>query len=150
MPSITASYPMSFWRCPRKARLLKGLSSQMSLFPEASFSVPIHRIRIRNSLEPRWLHLVFFHLHLTSRFFPNIHLAFFLLALSGLVALQWSANPSLLRQLDQTNSLIFSTSRYRYTWDCSNVTQRLGNSQRVPNNIYGYGIPDAIDAVFEP
>ena len=59
---------------------------------------------------------------------------------AGMVALMWSANPSLIGDYDRTAALIKSSARPLRDDSC-------GDGQQVPNNVYGYGRVDAYAAV---
>ncbi|MDY6876402.1 MAG: S8 family serine peptidase [Chloroflexota bacterium] len=63
----------------------------------------------------------------------------------GTVALLWSATPSLIGDVDGTERVIAQTARSRTT------TQGCGGDgpDDVPNNVYGWGIVDALAAVLE-
>ena len=59
---------------------------------------------------------------------------------AGMVALIWSANPSLVGDYDRTVALIKGSARLLRDDSC-------GDGQQVPNNVYGYGRVDAYAAV---
>jgi subtilisin family serine protease len=59
---------------------------------------------------------------------------------AGLVALLWSANPTLIGDYDATYALIRDSAR-------EHSDTRCGDTAGAPNNVYGYGRIDAYDAV---
>jgi subtilisin family serine protease len=59
----------------------------------------------------------------------------------GLVALLWSANPALIGDIHRTEHIITETARYI---SASNV---CGAGNGKPNNVYGFGVVDALEAV---
>ena len=64
---------------------------------------------------------------------------------AGLVALLWSANPDLIGDIDRTEQIIIETAQVAYPRPgevCS-----LDQPGQAPNNVYGYGIVDALAAV---
>ena len=71
---------------------------------------------------------------------------------AGLVALLWSANPDLIGDIDRTEQIITQTAQpYTLTvlcpaggGPCACGQQRPGQT---PNNVYGYGVIDALAAV---
>ena len=60
---------------------------------------------------------------------------------TGLVALLWSANPDLIGDIDATEQIIFATADEHTTSD------QCGPGSADPNNVYGYGLMDADQAV---
>ena len=60
---------------------------------------------------------------------------------SGLVALLWSAAPHLVGDVDATEKLIQETARPTMSDSCG------GDADGYPNNVYGWGIVDALAAV---
>ena len=60
---------------------------------------------------------------------------------TGLVALLWSANPDLIGDVDFTEQIILSTA------DEHTTSNRCGPGNAEPNNVYGYGLMDADQAV---
>lgn len=59
--------------------------------------------------------------------------------IAGIVALLWSGNPGLLRNVDATIDVIQKTARPMVSYDCQSGTG-------VPNNVYGWGNVDANSA----
>jgi len=72
---------------------------------------------------------------------------------AGLVALLWSADPSLIGDIDRTERLITETARPRALavacpagdQPCACTAQGL--LDQAPNNVYGHGVVDALAAV---
>jgi subtilisin family serine protease len=64
---------------------------------------------------------------------------------AGLVALLWSANPDLIGDIDLTERIIIETAQVAYPQP--GETCNLDQSVQTPNNVYGYGIVDALAAV---
>jgi subtilisin family serine protease len=62
--------------------------------------------------------------------------------IAGVVALMWSANPSLIGEIDQTEQILAQTAT-PYTGNLP----ACANSDAMPNNAVGYGIVDAYGAV---
>jgi uncharacterized repeat protein (TIGR01451 family) len=60
---------------------------------------------------------------------------------AGTVALLWSAGPGLVGDVDRTEWLIAQTARPRVNSSCG------GEPDGYPNNVYGWGIVDALAAV---
>ncbi len=60
---------------------------------------------------------------------------------AGLVALLWSADPTLIGDIDATEALITGTADYATAPDL------CGGTGSAPNNVYGYGLIDADEAV---
>ncbi len=61
---------------------------------------------------------------------------------TGLVALLWSAAPHLIGEVDATEELVQETARPKISTSCG------GDADGHPNNIYGWGIVDALAAVY--
>ena len=60
---------------------------------------------------------------------------------AGVVALLWSANPSLVGDIERTRQIIAETAHYMPVSDvCGSGTEKR-------NNVYGYGVVDALEAV---
>jgi len=59
----------------------------------------------------------------------------------GLVALLWSANPALIGDINRTEQIITETARYTPTSDL------CGAGTSNPNNVSGFGVVDALEAV---
>lgn len=59
--------------------------------------------------------------------------------IAGIVALLWSGNPKLLRNVDATIDIIQKTAKPMVVYDCKSAVG-------VPNNVYGYGNVDAFAA----
>jgi subtilisin family serine protease len=60
---------------------------------------------------------------------------------TGLVALLWSANPDLIGNIDATEQIIFATA------DEQAASDQCGPGSADPNDVYGYGLLDADQAV---
>ena len=60
--------------------------------------------------------------------------------IAGVIALIYSAKPSLIGNVDATEALINSTAHHINSSECS-------SSGSWPNNLYGYGFVDAARAV---
>jgi subtilisin family serine protease len=60
---------------------------------------------------------------------------------TGLVVLLWSANPALIGDIDATEQIITGTAHYVA------APGLCGGGTDAPNNVYGYGYIDALDAV---
>jgi len=58
---------------------------------------------------------------------------------AGAVALLWSANPSLIGDIERTSDLLQTTARHRPSTQCG--------AEGPPNNVYGWGIIDVLAAV---
>jgi serine protease AprX len=86
---------------------------------------------------------------------------------AGIVALQWSAEPMLVRNIDLTNTNLFSTAQTRDSDLCVISRRSVADAASSPsssssssspfdadlppkNEVYGYGIADAFRAVVEP
>lgn len=69
--------------------------------------------------------------------------------LAGVVALLWSARPSLIRNIAQTRSILQSTANPAVT---VSTPQTCGgtSSTQIPNNSFGYGRVDALAAIAAP
>lgn len=61
---------------------------------------------------------------------------------TGLIALLWSANPDLLGDIDATEQIVFETADEHVA-----TNTRCGVGTADPNNVYGYGLMDADEAV---
>ena len=60
---------------------------------------------------------------------------------AGLVALLWSANPTLIGDIPRTEQIMIETAGYTPASDvCDAGTDK-------PNNVYGFGVVDALEAV---
>jgi uncharacterized repeat protein (TIGR01451 family) len=59
---------------------------------------------------------------------------------AGLAALLWSAAPNLVGQIDESEALIQEMTRPRINYACG------GDTDGHPNNVYGWGIVDALAA----
>ena len=73
----------------------------------------------------------------------NLHVR--LLALIGVVALMWSANPALIGDIDRTEQILVETAREASVW--GDAAPVCGDPTARPNNVTGYGIVDAYAAV---
>lgn len=60
---------------------------------------------------------------------------------TGVVALMWSANPELIGKIDATEQILVETAEYR------RADSLCGADDGVRNNVYGYGIVNALKAV---
>ncbi len=60
---------------------------------------------------------------------------------TGLVVLLWSANPALIGDIDATEQIITGTAHYVA------APGLCGGGTDAPNNVYGYGYIDALDAI---
>ncbi|KAA3644868.1 MAG: peptidase S8 [Chloroflexi bacterium] len=60
---------------------------------------------------------------------------------AGVVALMWSANPELIGDIDATEQILIDTAEYKQANDL------CGADDGERNNVYGYGIVDAFEAV---
>lgn len=74
---------------------------------------------------------------------------------AGLVALMWSANPKLIGDIDLTEDIIRRTAHPRYVEAACDPLAQTGSvcgcgddtPTSLPNNVYGYGFIDALQAV---
>ncbi|OQY44785.1 MAG: hypothetical protein B6242_11900 [Anaerolineaceae bacterium 4572_78] len=60
----------------------------------------------------------------------------------GVVALIWSANPDLIGNIDRTEEILTQTAK-----PYNGISTPCGDIEEIPNNIAGYGIVDAYEAV---